>query len=246
MRSALRSTAVMFTLLLGCGEDPQPSAASRFESSACKTKSGQALLAAAQQVTPHDGLRCVTWERRQDGVRFGLSNFEGSCGVQYAGQAFVSDGGRAVALSLTNPKGAVGACGWCVFDFAFLVTDVAAGADLTVAIERSSSARRSEEPPIRFQLPAQSAARGVVCDYGHPFAMLQLAEAAGKIGQRHWACSGSAPGDAPRCQPGTSCQTVDTEGLQRLCLSTCTDDSGCGDALFACRDGACRIRTPAR
>jgi hypothetical protein len=39
---------------------------------------------------------------------------------------------------------------------------------------------------------------------------------------------------------------VDQQGLQHLCLTECTDDAGCGDALFACRDGACRIRTPSR
>jgi hypothetical protein len=252
MRVALRSCGVLAVTLVslaGCGGDEAASgAATRFESSACKTKSGgQGLLAAAQQVTPHDGLRCVTWERRDGGqVRFGLSNFEGGCGVQYAGQAFLSDGGRAVALSLTNPGGAVAACGWCVYDFAFDVKDVPAGADLAVTVERSNSAQRSEETPLQFQLPAQAADRGVVCDYGHPFAMIQLAEATGKVGQRHWPCTGINPGDAPRCQPGTSCQMVDQQGVQHLCLTDCTDDAGCGDALFACRDGACRLRTPPR
>jgi hypothetical protein len=246
MRQALRSVGLAFTLsLLGCGGDGgEQGAATRFESSVCKTKSGgQGLLAAAQQVTPHDGLRCVTWEWRDGGIRFGLTNFEGSCGVQYAGQAFVSEGGRAVELSLTNPGGAVAACGWCVFDFAFEVKDVAAGSDLAVTVQRSPNPDRSRGIGERFQLPAQSAARGVVCDYGHPFAMLQLAEATGKVGQRHWACSSSAPGDTPHCQPGTSCQLIDQQGLQRLCLTDCTDDAGCGDAMFACRFGTCRIRT---
>jgi hypothetical protein len=64
MRVAFRRVGLFLGLLAGCGDDPQPGAATRFESSACKTKAGgQGLLAAVQQVTPHDGLRCVTWER---------------------------------------------------------------------------------------------------------------------------------------------------------------------------------------
>jgi hypothetical protein len=247
MRLALRSVVLMLAMSSGCGGDhPAPGAAVGFQTSECKTKSGQALLAAAQQVTPHDGLRCVTWERMTENVRFGLTNFEGGCGVKYAGQAFVTDGGRSVALSLTNPVGAVAACGWCVYDFVFEVKQVAADADLTVNVERSNSPERSTETPIRFQLPASGAARGVVCDYGNSSAMIQLAEATGNIGQRNWPCTGLGSTGPSRCQAGLTCRSVDATDFHRLCLADCTDDAGCGDAMFACRDGACQIRTSPR
>jgi hypothetical protein len=243
MRVALWSLGL--TLLTpACGDEPQPAAVA-FQTSECKTRLGQALLAAAQQVTPHEGLRCVTWERMTENVRFGLTNFEGACGVKYAGEAYLTDGGRTVALSLTNPIGAVAACGWCVYDFAFEVKDVPAGADLMVTVERSDNARRSG-PGLPFLLPAQAATRGVVCDYGNSLVMIQLAEATGKIGQRNWPCTGLGSTYPSRCQAGLTCQSVEATDFHRLCLADCTDDAGCGDAMFACREGTCQIRTPPR
>jgi hypothetical protein len=224
-----------------CGSDP-PDATVSFVSSGCKSKVGQALTAPAAEVA-YDGLRCLAWDLAAPVPSFRLYNMEGACGASYQGQSFLADDGRSVTLSMTNPSEAIAGCGWCIYDHAFEVAGAAKGADLTVAIQRSNSKERGKEGTITFAVPAGSRPTGVVCDYGHQFAMLDHASKTGTTGKRNRPCS-SITGAAQGCDNGLTCTAVAADPGFALCLSGCAGDGDCGEGqLYTCASSVCRLKT---
>ena len=238
---------VLLLLVGGCGADDQAdqTATVKFESSSCKSRApaaGAALTATLPDNAAHAGLSCASWETGPNTTTFRLSNVEGACGAGYQGRAFVDDGGKAITLSLTNPSGAVAACGWCLYDFAFEVRGVAAGASLAVTVERSNSAVRGAEGSSRFTLAAAGRTQGVTCRYGNRFAMADHGRKTGTGGTRNMPCDLVGMPDVAACATGLTCLPVDTAGEHRICLAGCSTASDCGDGqLYTCAAGACRL-----
>jgi hypothetical protein len=243
-----RNVAFLFTVmamtagLAGCGKDAEEATVSHV-ASGCKSKTaGQALTAPAAEAA-YDGLRCLAWDLSGKVASFRLYNMEGGCGADYVGRAFLNDAGRSVVLSLTNPGGAVAACGWCLYDHAFEVEGAAAGADLTVAVERSNTSDRGKEGTITFTVPARAAPTGVVCDYGHQYAMVDHAQKTGTIGKRNRPCTSIVEPANVMCDSGLACSPVSDAPGASLCLAVCTADGDCGGQLYTCASGACGLRS---
>jgi hypothetical protein len=231
--------------LAGCGKEDAADATVSHAASGCKSKTtGQALTVPVADATL-EGLRCLAWDLSGKVASFRLYNVEGGCGANYAGRAYLDDGGRSVVLSLTNPSGAIAGCGWCLYDHAFEVEGAAAGADLTVAVERSNTSERGKEGTFTFTLPARAAPTGVVCDYGHQIAMLDHAQKTGTMGKRNRPCvAGADPGN-DICDSGLICTRLRATptDTQALCLKVCSADADCGGALYGCTEGACGLRS---
>lgn len=240
---AIRSGVLLCLLAVGCGQaNERADATLGYTTSGCKSKTGQALTVDGEQATTYDGLKCVAWEVGADKTTFRLYNFEGGCGAQYAGQAHLDASGQAVTLSLTNPSGAVAACGWCIYDYVFQVKGAAAGVDLSVAVERSNDAQPGKLGTDNFVLPAQASPQGVVCQYGHRFALGDHARKTGTAGMRNMPCADEDPALTPPCRTGLACTAVDPAGDHRVCLAACAADADCGDSqLYRCAGGGCRL-----
>jgi hypothetical protein len=242
------STVAFALLVVSCSDPVGESTTFAFSGSGCKSKmTGQALTSGPIASADYDGLECVAWEIGQDANQravFHLYNVEGGCGVDYAGRAIVEAGGKAVTLSLTNPKGAIAGCGWCVYDFTFQVQGPASNSDLTVAIERSNGSERGKEGTTTFTLPAQSRPTGVICSHGNQFAMQDHARKTGRSGARNFPCDTTIVTSNGGCLDHLTCTAVDTAGTQKLCLPTCSATADCGNAdLYRCAAGVCDLAT---
>lgn len=239
---AFASSLLALAVAAGCASD-KPDATVSFASSGCKSKmTGQALTAPAAEAA-YDGLRCLAWDLAAAVPTFRLYNMEGGCGASYQGKAFLGDDGRSVTLSLTNPGGAIAGCGWCLYDHTFQVEGAVAGSDFTVAVERSNSAERGKEGTITFAVPGGTRPTGVVCDYGHQFAMLDHASKTGTTGKRNRPCR-SISGEARGCDSGLTCTPVAADAGFALCLSGCTGDGDCGEGqLYTCASSVCRLKS---
>jgi hypothetical protein len=249
---ALVARLPLLLILANCGSDELGGATLSFQSSGCKSEQGDALPKASTSTnatlaeSAYDGLTCVAWETGKDRTTFRVYNLDGACGADYAGRAFVADGGKAVTLSLTNPSGSIAACGWCVYDLTYEVAGTAVDANLAVTVERSNSAERAgtDVSKSKFVLAAADNPSGVACAYGNPFAMQDHARKVGKSGARNFPCDTTAAALPTGCREGLAC-TVTTPASQGVCLSPCAGSADCGDAtLYACTANTCQLKAP--
>jgi hypothetical protein len=257
---AVPSRLLPFALLIallsflggGCGTSETDSSTLSFKSSGCKSKpatSGLALTSTQTAEEPYDGLTCVDWVRGADRTTFRIHNIEGACGANYAGLAYVREGGKTITLSLTNPTGAVAGCGWCVYDVIFEVAGAAIDANLAVTVERSNSAARFSEDSrgdgsmSTFALPAASQSSGVLCKYGNQHAMRDHARKLGRSGGRNFPCDMTVSDLPTGCRDGLVCTDASADGAAR-CLSPCAAAADCGSPIYDCIASSCRLSTP--
>lgn len=220
----------------GTETDNPSSPIKSFSSTACKSKPPAASPQALTRESDVNGLTCVEWAQSATGtLDLKLYNWTLACTDGYESEASLSADGS-LELRLFTQRCAVAACGSCVYDFHYELSNVPKDAPLSLRV--GSAVCRSEPTEIRDELtlPLDSEPNGVVCrrlDAGGLFWYALKSEGCGK---RDMPCGDCGGIDELSCDEGLSCFEL-AEGDSR-CLAPCTDDDECG-ALERCEDGLC-------
>jgi hypothetical protein len=217
-----------------------------FEASACKKeapeesgRSSEALVASSE----YDGLTCVEWETEGSGVlTLRILNLNGGCSVPWNGNAEVQEDGS-LDLTLENPKCAIAACGWCLYDFRFTVRGAPPPGGLPLRIGTIACPGEAPSWDHALSLPEDAGDSGIVCRYAHPVAYDEQLEREDRCGAKFGTCGGQGgfctiSGTEP-CREGLVCSAADATDR---CLEPCDTDEDCSPrAVSACVDGICRL-----
>jgi hypothetical protein len=151
----LVAAAVLGLGLSGCDSEKSPLVS--FDDSGCKSHQEDGALSylyAPLDAADYSGLQCISYGLTDGGFAVDLFNFNSACSVEWEGVAAVD--GASVTVGVTNPGCNVGGCGACIYDWAFEVEGVSAGADIDLTISVEACPDGGEPLTETVSLPAET------------------------------------------------------------------------------------------
>lgn len=231
-----------FVVAVSCAgggtETDNPATLTAFTSSTCKTKAPEAGQQALVLESNAEGLQCVEWSKDAEGaLAIRLLNFPEACGDDYQGTAALATDGS-LQLAVHKASCEVFRCGWCVFDFAYSLSNVDTTSPLSVHLGSAVCASKPTTFADEVTLPVDEQDSGVVCRYLERNALEQYGRGRSTCGERNMPCGTCESLDTTTCAAGLTCTAI-ANGDSR-CLQSCESDADCAGGLSPCRDGVCQ------
>jgi hypothetical protein len=222
----------------GGTETDNPATLKDFTSSSCKTKTPEPGQQALVLESDAEGLQCVEWSKNADAsLAIRLLNFPEACGEDYQGTAALAADGS-LQLAVHKSSCSVLKCGWCVFDFAYTLSNIDTSDALSMHLGAAICASEPATFTDEITLPVDERDSGVVCRYMARSPLEQYGRGRKTLGERNMPCGSGESVDATTCAAGLTCTAI-TDGDSR-CLEDCKSDADCAGGLTTCQDGVCQ------